>query len=122
MVAGLLVFALVGHFVLRPAMANSELLPTPLVRVLLGVSIGACALSLVLRTRVPQRSTDESADLYWMTANVPALLTWAPLEGASVLAVFVYGVTGSLPAIGIAAVAILLFILLNPAHLEKHIR
>ena len=59
MVTGVLLFAVVGHFVLRPAMANSGDLPPIVLGTLLGVALGACALSLVLRRRVPQRSSDD---------------------------------------------------------------
>jgi hypothetical protein len=119
MIAGVLLFALVGHFLLKPALADSGDLPPIVPRALLGVSLGACALSLLLRRRVPHRSIDESADLFWTTATVPALLTWAPLEGASLLALFAYARTGALLAIPVAAVAILIFVLLNPAYLER---
>ena len=119
MVTGLLLFALVGHFVLRPTMANSGDLPPVMLRAFLGVALGACALSLLLRRRIPPRSSDESVDLFWTTAATPALLTWAPLEGASLLAVFLYARTGAPPTIAVAAVAVLLFVALNPAHLER---
>lgn len=117
--AGVILFALVGHFLLRPTMANSGELPAVVLRVLLGVSLGASALSLLLRRRVPQRATDESSDLFWMTAATPALLTWAPLDAASLLAVFVYARTGSMSAIVVAVIAGILFALLNPAYLER---
>ena len=119
MVTGVLLFAVVGHFVLRPAMANSGDLAPIMLRTLLGVALGACALSLVLRRRVPQRSSDESVDLYWKTAATPALLTWAPLEGASLLVIFLYARTGAQSTIAVAAIAVLLFVALNPAHLER---
>ena len=119
MVTGLLLFALVGHFVLRPAMANSGDLPPVMLRAFLGVALGACALSLFLRRRIPQRPSDESVDLFWTTAATPALLTWAPLDGAGLLAVFLYARTGASPTIAVAAVAMLLFVALNPAHLER---
>ena len=118
MVAGVLLFAVVAHFVLMPAMANPGL-PTVVVRVLLGLSLCACAVSLLLRRRVPQRSTDESADLFWTTAASPALLAWAPLEIAILLAIIAYAGSGSLLAIAVAAVPTFLFILLNPAYLER---
>ena len=119
MITGVLLFGLVGHFVLRPSMADAADLPAALVRVLLGVSLGACALSLLLRKRIPRRSTDESADLFWRTAATPALVTWALVEGATLLAVFLYARTGAQGAIAVASFAILLFVVLNPAYLER---
>jgi hypothetical protein len=119
MVTGVLLLAAVGHFVLRPTMANSGDLPPSMLRTFLGVALGACALSLVLRRRVPQRSTDESVDLYWTKAASPALLTWAPLEAASLLAIYLYARTGAQSTIAVAAVAVLLFVALNPARFER---
>ncbi len=120
MVFGVLLFAVVSHFVLRPSMASSGDLPPFMLRALLGVAFGACALSLVLRPRIPRRASDESADLYWTRAARPALITWAPLEGASLVAVFLYARTGALITIAVAALAVLLFVALNPAYLERH--
>ena len=100
-------------------MANSGDIPADVLRLLLGVSIAACALGLVLRRRVPRRSPDESADLFWRTAATPALITWTTLEGAGLIAVFVYANTSSPTAIGVAAVAIVLSLIHNPASLER---
>ena len=119
MIVGVLLFALVSHFVLRPTMADAEALPPVVLPALMALAVGACAVSLLLRRRVPRRSTDESADLFWTKAATPALVTWAPLEAASLLSVFLYARTGSQPAIAVAAVALLQFVLLNPAYLER---
>jgi hypothetical protein len=119
MVTGILLFALVAQFLLRPSFANAGEFPSIVVRVLIGVSLLACVVALLLRKRVPPRSTDESADLFWTRATAPALLTWAPLEAASLIAVFVYARTGSQPALAVAAVAVILFVVLNPAYLER---
>ena len=94
-------------------------LPPLVLRVLLASALGACALSFLLLKRVPRRSTDASADLFWATAAPPALLAWASLEAATLLAVFVYALSGSRLAVAVAAVAILLFGVLNPAYLER---
>jgi hypothetical protein len=119
MVGGVLLFALVAHFVLRPTNADSGWLTPDMVRVLLGLSLAACALSLLLLTRVPKRSIDESADLFWRAAGPPAMLVWAPLDAAGLLAVFVYSRTRSISAVAVATVAVILFIVLNPGYLEK---
>ena len=119
MITGVLLFAIVAHFVLRPNMARAGELPVVVLDGLLGVSIAGCALSLVLRNRVPQRGTEDSTDLFWTTATTPALLTWMPLDAASLLAVFVYARTGWQIAIAVAAVAVVLFVVLNPGYLER---
>ena len=119
MVLGVLLFAVVAHFGLRPTMADSGDLAPVMLRTLLAVAFGACALSLVLRQRVPQRSNDESVDLYWTRAAPPAMITWTPLEGASLLAVVLYSQTGAKIAMAVAAVVVALFVALNPAYLEK---
>jgi hypothetical protein len=119
MVGGVLLFALVSYFVLKPTATDSGGLTPLTARVLLGLSLGACAFSLLLRRRVPKRSTDESADLFWVRAAPPAMLVWAPLDAAGLLAVFVYARTRSILAVVVAAVAVLLFIVLNPGYLER---
>ena len=119
MVTGVLLFALLVYFLLRPAQEISQDLPPIVPQVLLGVSLGACAVSLWFRRRVPQRSTDESADLFWTTATTPALLTWAFLEVASLTALVAWWLTGAALALPVAGVAILMFVVLNPARLER---
>ncbi|HKW49427.1 MAG TPA: hypothetical protein VJN70_18375 [Gemmatimonadaceae bacterium] len=119
LVSGMLLFALVGYFVLRRSFADAGYLPAAVVPLLLGVCLAACAAALLLRRRIPKRATDESADLFWAKASTPALLTWVPLEGASMFAVLLYALTGSSSAIGVAAVAIVLIVILNPRRLER---
>ena len=96
---GVLLFAGVSHFVTRPSMAGQAALSPTVTRALLAAALAACAVALLLRRRVPLRSRDVSADLYWTTAASPALIAWAPLEAASIAAVYLYGRTGSAPAV-----------------------
>lgn len=120
MVTGMVLFALVGHFVMRPSVAADLVdFPAALLRALIGVSLGACCLSLLLRRRVRRRAADESADSFWMTAAGPALVTWAFLDAASLLGILLYALTGSPSGLGVTAVAVVLFVILNPAHLER---
>ena len=119
MIGGILLFAFICHFLLRPLLVGDELIPPRVALVLLGVSLAVGAIALFLRTRVPRRSTADSPDLFWSTATMPALVTWALLEGAAMLALFVYAATSSVAALAIAGVAVLLYALLNPWYLEK---
>jgi hypothetical protein len=119
LVIGVLLFAVVGYFIYGPTDTSSGGLAPGTVRLLLGLSLGACALSLVLRGRVPKRSSDESVDLFWRAAGPPAMLVWMPLEAASLLAVFVAAHTRSILAVAVAALAVLLPIVLNPGYLER---
>jgi hypothetical protein len=116
---GVLLFAGVTHFVTRPSMADQAALPPSAVRALLAAALGACAVALLLRRRVPLRPRDVSADLYWTTAASPALVAWAPLEGASIAAMYLYGRTGSALALAVASVAWLLLVALNPWSLDR---
>jgi hypothetical protein len=118
LVAGVLLFAIVGHFALKQASADSAGLASNN-RVLLGVSLGACVLSLLLRGRVPKRSANESADFFWSVAGPYAMQVWAPLEAAGLLSVLVYTWTRSVSAVAVAAVALLLFVVLNPGYFER---
>lgn len=120
LVTGVLLFGLVGHFVMRPSQAaEASEFPAALLPGLLGVALAVCVLSLVLRRRIPRRSADESADLFWVAAVAPAMITWASLEAASILSIFLYVRTGSLSAIAVAALAVALFVVFNPANLER---
>jgi len=118
LLAGVVLFALVAHFVLRPTMAQSGQLRSGMSGVLLGLSIVACGFALLLLRAMPRRSANESTEEFWRTAAPRALQMWAPLEGASLLAVYVYAHTGTTAAIAIVVLAVLLFLLLNPSYLE----
>lgn len=119
MITGVLLFALVSHFVLRRTVAGAGSFSPNVVSALLGLAFVLCGASLLLLQRMPRRSTDESADLFWVRGSAPAIVTWAPVEGASLLAVFLYGQTGSPVAIVVAAIALVIFLRLNPAFLER---
>jgi hypothetical protein len=91
-----------------------------MVRTLLGAALGACVVALLLRRRVPRRSASDSADAYWSSKARPAaMLMWAPLEAACLGSIVLYANTGAQGAIAVWAIAVLLFIVLNPASLEK---
>jgi hypothetical protein len=116
---GVLLFAGVSHFVTRPSMADQPALSPTAAHALLAAALGACIAAFILRRRIPLRPRDVSADLYWTTAASPALIAWAPLEAASIAAVYLYGRTGSAPALVVASVAWLLLVALNPWSLDR---
>jgi hypothetical protein len=121
MITGVLLFALVAHFVLRPTMPAPNPAWTPtMVNAVLGAALGACAVAVLLRRRVPRRSPYDSADSYWSSnARQAAMLMWAPLEAACLGSVVLYANTGAPAAIATLAIAVVLFIVLNPASLER---
>jgi len=100
-------------------MADQTALSPTAVRALLAAALVACAVALLLRRRVPSRPRDVSADVYWTTAASPALIAWAPLEAASIAALYLYGHTGSALALAVAGVAWLLLVALNPRSLDR---
>lgn len=122
LITGLLLLFLVTHFILRRTLTEPLEISTDMLHVLLGAALAGCALSLLLRRRVPQRATDESKDLFWTRAATPALIMWASLEAPCLLAILLYMRTGSQSAIGVAAIAAVLFVILNPAFLERQSR
>jgi hypothetical protein len=119
LIGGILLFGFICHFLLRPLLAPDVILSPSVVRILLGLSLAVCVTALLLRRRVPRRSTADSSDLFWTSATMPAMVTWALLEGATMLALFVYAATSSAAALAVAGVAVLLFALLNPGYLER---
>jgi hypothetical protein len=116
---GIILFAIVAHFVIRPSRAMITDLPPAVIGVALGISLAASGVSVVMRRRVPRRNTDESADLFWTTASLPALLTWAPLEGGALLGIVVYLITDVPAALVVAGIALAGLIAFNPARLER---
>jgi hypothetical protein len=117
--SGVILFAIVVFLVLGRAMAETDL-PRVAMFALLGVSLAFTAVSvLVLRPRVPRRSTDESADLYWTTAATQALFTWALLEGGALLGLVTYALSGMTAALIVAAVPLVVLIAFHPGQLER---
>jgi hypothetical protein len=119
LVTGVILFALISHFVLRQSLGNSHEVSPNLLLILLALAVLACAASLLLLRRIPRRQRDVSADLFWTTAATPALTMWMAIDMAGLLCVFLYALTGSQAAIGIASIAVVLFIIQNPARLER---
>jgi len=119
MITGIVLFALVAHFVLLPSSAKKGPFTPEVSRILLGLALGACGLALLLLRRVPRRSADESADTFWRTAAPLAMRVWAPLEGASLAAVVDYSHGGGPASIAVGLLAVALFLVLNPSYLER---
>jgi len=121
LITGVPLFALVAHFVMRPTMTTPNGMSSPaVVRTMLGVALGACAVALLLRRRVPRRSAGDSPDAYWSSAARPAAMQmWAALEAASFTSIVLYANTGAAGAVAVGAIAVVLFIVLNPASIEK---
>lgn len=117
LISGVVLYALVAHFVLvrdaRPDGGLHALIPA-----ILGVMLALCAAGLLLSRRVPQPVSGESADSFWTKASSPALVAWTPIEAAGLLGVTTYAQTASAAAIAVAALALLVFVLLNPGYFE----
>ena len=116
--AGLVLFGIVAHFILRPnqpvyAGGLDSLLPG-----LLGLSLGLCLGAILLSMRVPRPLDGETAGAFWGRAAQPALIPWALTEGAGILAIILYAQTGSKAAIAIAIVEVVIFALLHPRYFE----
>lgn len=118
MVLGVIMFAIVARFAfvprVRPGGGLVSLLP-----VLIGVSLAGCVLGILLSYRVPRALNGESGQSFWMRAWRNAIISWALLEGAALLAVVVYSQTASRAAIAVAVLIIIVFALLNPGYFER---
>jgi hypothetical protein len=118
LVTGCVLFVLVTHFLVLPNRADR--LPPNVIYALLGGAALAVVLSFaVLRPRVPLKSTDESADLYWSRASVPALIAWSAAEAGALLSIVAYLLSGSGIALGASAFAIAALVALHPRALER---
>jgi hypothetical protein len=118
-VVGIVLFAIIVHFVTRPTMADVTVTPI-VIGVLLAVSLAASGLALVLRRRVPTRNTNESADLFWTTAATPALIAWAPLEGGALMGIVAYMLSGMPATLVVAGIALAGLIAFRPARFERN--
>jgi hypothetical protein len=119
MIIGVVAFALVVHFVVRPSSTSAMDISPDIQRLLAGVALGGALVSLLLRWRVPRRSANESPDSFWLKASTPALAMWAVAEGAALLSVFLYGYAAVPSGIGIAAIAVVIMLMLRPGRLER---
>lgn len=118
LVTGCVLFVLVTHFLVLPN--RTDRLPPNVIYALLGGAALAIALSFaVLRPRVPLRSTDESADLYWSRASAPALIAWSAAEGGALLSIVAYMLSGSGIAIGASVLSIAVLVALHPRTFER---
>ena len=116
---GVLLFALVVRFLILPRGGPAGALPPTVVNVLLTASLVICAGAFVVRQRVPRRSSSDSADRFWQSAMTPAMMTWAVADGAALLAIVTYMLTGASTALGVGALDWLAMIALNPWYLER---
>ena len=119
LIAGIVLFAIVTYFLVRPGMANDGDFAPSVVRILLGVAVGMCALTLLFRRLVPRKSANESADLFWSRATKLAIATWQLSTGAGLLSVIVYMRSGDVTALAIAAIAVLFLLTMNPRSFER---
>jgi hypothetical protein len=119
MPVGIVLFALVVHFVVRPARPDLAQLPATAIWGILAVSLLASAVSVVLRRRVPAPNANEPSDLFWSKASQPALITWMPLEAGGLLGAVAYMLSGTPVAWLAVGIALAGFLAFRPASLER---
>jgi len=75
-----------------------------------------------LRSRIPQRRSDQSPDEYWSAheSRDAAVILWAIVQGAGMVGWVGYLLTGSVAPGLIAVVSILSLILIRPSRIEGH--
>jgi len=113
-VAGTFVFVLRS---LGPSLPNTPLIGYATAG--LGLANLAVAAGF-FRPRIPQRRTDQSPDDYWVTteARAAAIVIWAMIEGAGLISLVGYLLTGNVVPAAVAALAIVTLIVLRPSRLE----
>jgi hypothetical protein len=88
---------------------------------LAGVAVLGVAIALTqLRQRIPARNSDQSPADYWGHERVrsAALIFWAVLEGAGLLGVVAYYISGSAIPLGVAVISVIVGFVMRPAVFE----
>jgi FtsH-binding integral membrane protein len=118
MAAGMILYAIVAHFVVLPNASPpnqmSNMLP-----LLLALSLAGCAISFVIATRVPKPAPGEAGDAFWQRSARATLIAWSFLEGSGLLAIVAYSNTGSTAEIAIAILVLATLLLMNPGYFER---
>jgi hypothetical protein len=88
---------------------------------LAGVAVLGIAIAVTqLRQRVGARRPDQSPSEYWSDHRTrgAAMVFWAVLEGAGLLGVVAYYVTGSAIPLGVAVISVIVGFVMRPAVFE----
>jgi hypothetical protein len=114
LVLGVLLFLAVALFVRRgpPAVAHPQI---PTLVVVAGVPL--LILSQLLRARLSSRRTAEPSDSWWQANLTPAIVVWSLIEGASLLGIVGFWITGNRLPLALTAAGIVLFVLAAPGRL-----
>ena len=116
LLAGVLLFLAVSLFVRSGSPVDGD---SRLPLVLLAASLPPLLLSLVLKSRIPPRRAAESADAWWQAHYTRAVIVWSLIEGASLLGVVAFWLTGQSLPLAATAAGILLFGLTAPGRLAS---
>lgn len=120
LVIGLVLVAGVFYIVRqRPGVSFGFRQPAGLI--MAGIALVNLVIALgFLAPRVPQRPVDQSADDYWTRNEIrgAAIILWAMVEAAAVLAWLGYLMTGAWVPAAVGLLAIAALTLLRPARLE----
>lgn len=116
---GIVLFAGVAHFLIKQKGPIAPDMESIVINVLLGVSVAACVLGVVLRQRIPRRVREESADLYWSNSQHRLLIASAPFEFAGLISIVVYMLVASPIALGVAAIGVLGLLSLYPGLFDR---
>src|SRR6266566_1602057 len=75
---------------------------------------------VLLRPRIPHRSTDQSPDDYWSRPEVrgAAILIWSVVEGSGLFCWVGYVMSGNIVPAGVGVLSIITLIALRPSRLE----
>jgi|GEM_PF-3926566 len=107
-------------------MMRARMNPPPAVDLTLGLALaGVAVLGIAialtqLRQRIPPRESNQSPEDYWGDARTiaAAMIFWAVLEGAGLLSVVAYYLSGSPIPLGVAIVSVIVGFVMRPAVLE----
>lgn len=114
---GVLLFLGVALFVRASEPAPAGASPLPMIALAAGAP--ALLLALLLRSRLPSRASSTPEPAWWEANLGRVMVIWAMLEGAALLGVVAYFITGETPPLAVTAAALVLFAMVAPGRLAN---
>lgn len=117
---GVVIAAVVVALALGRAAPPPQLAPVALYALPAAAVAALLLAALVLRPRIPERASGDSPDAYWARPEVraAAVTLWAVIEGAGLIGVVGYVITGRSVMLIVTVIAVAAGVVFRPGNLE----